>query len=191
MIDSVSEVSMEEPTVVSRYLSNPLLINSLKFDIRLYVLVTSFDPWRIYIYNEGLSRFASEPYDIRSVKLNKYSHLTNYSINKKSDKFVQNDSLEHDDVGHKWSVAAVNRHLEQIGVDLNLLWSRIYDLIIKTFISVDSIFYNALRKYNNNGTKNNCFEVFGFDVLIDSDLKPWLLEVNLSPSLATDSPLDH
>lgn len=39
--------------------------------------------------------------------------------------------------------------------------------------------------------RTNCFEILGFDVLIDSDLKPWLLEVNLSPSLATDSPLDH
>ena len=64
-------------------------------------------------------------------------------------------------------------------------------MILKTLISVDSIILNSLRKYNNNGGKNNCFELLGFDVLVDSELKPWLLEVNLSPSLATDSPLDH
>ena len=47
----------------------------------------------------------------------------------------------------------------------------------------------AMKK--NAMHRTNCFEILGFDVLIDSDLKPWLLEVNLSPSLAADSPLDH
>ena len=37
---------------------------------------------------------------------------------------------------------------------------------------------------------NSCFEVLGFDVLIDSNLKPWLMEVNMSPSMNSDSPLD-
>jgi tubulin polyglutamylase TTLL5 len=45
-----------------------------------------------------------------------------------------------------------------------------------------------LKKYNLG--RNNCFEIFGYDVILDSELKPWLLEVNLSPSLACESPLD-
>jgi hypothetical protein len=85
MIDDISEVPIDQTCVVSKYLSNPLLINGLKFDIRLYVLVTSFEPWRVYIYNEGIARFASEPYNNASAKNNKFSHLTNYSINKKSE----------------------------------------------------------------------------------------------------------
>ena len=44
-----------------------------------------------------------------------------------------------------------------------------------------------MKKMQN---KSNCFELLGYDVLIDGDLKPWLMEVNLSPSLATESPLD-
>ena len=75
--------------VISKYIYKPLLINGLKFDIRMYVLVTSLDPLRIYLYNEGLVRFASEPYQM-SDKQKKFSHLTNYSVNKKSDTFVQN-----------------------------------------------------------------------------------------------------
>ena len=81
----------------------------------------------------------------------------------------------------------MSKHLEQIGIDLNFMWSKIYDVILKSLLSIDSIVYNNLKKLPN---KNNCFELLGYDILIDSDLKPWLMEVNLSPSLATDSPLD-
>lgn len=71
---------------------------------------------------------------------------------------------------------------------MNLLWSRIYDLIIKTLLCSENYIVQSMKKYNCNRT--NCYELLGFDVLIDSDLKPWLLEVNISPSLATDAPLD-
>lgn len=89
LIDDVNEVSVEETSVISRYISNPLLINGHKFDLRLYVVVTSLEPLRVYIYKEGLARFASEEYVGSKVsKDNMYVHLTNYSINKKNDKFV-------------------------------------------------------------------------------------------------------
>jgi hypothetical protein len=87
LIDDISEVPIDEPCIVSKYVNNPMLINGLKFDLRIYVLVTSMDPWRIYIFNEGLARFASETYNASGGKGNKYAHLTNYSINKKSDKY--------------------------------------------------------------------------------------------------------
>lgn len=71
---------------------------------------------------------------------------------------------------------------------MGLLWSRIYDVIIKSIISGEHYVIAGMKKYNLH--RNNCFEVFGYDIILDSELKPWLLEVNLSPSLACDSPLD-
>ena len=57
----------DDHAVVCKYISNPLLVNRHKFDLRVYVLLTCIDPLRIYVYNEGLVRFASEPYDLTKV----------------------------------------------------------------------------------------------------------------------------
>ena len=78
-----------ESVIVSRYLDDPLLIYGHKFDLRLYVVITSFDPLRVYIYREGLARFASEKYNNDPMSEEyKFSHLTNYSINKKNENYI-------------------------------------------------------------------------------------------------------
>ena len=72
---------------------------------------------------------------------------------------------------------------------MNLFWARIYDVIIKSFLAGENSIFQASKKVCLH--KSNCFEVFGYDILLDSDLKPWLVEINLSPSFACDSALDH
>ena len=178
----------DESCIISRYIPNPLLINGLKFDLRIYVVVTCFDPLRIYIYNEGLTRFASEKYKLSDCKSNRFAHLTNYSVNKKNEKFVQNTNATEDGKGNKWSLSALFKHFDVIGVDCDLLWSRVYDIIIKSFISVEGVLNQTAKKFSCH--RSNCFELFGFDILIDSGLHPWLMEINLTPSLACESPLD-
>lgn len=59
------------------------MIDGFKFDLRVYVALTSVNPLRVYVYDEGLVRFASEKYDTSDLK-NIFSHLTNYSINKRN-----------------------------------------------------------------------------------------------------------
>lgn len=69
--------------MVSHYVSNPLLVEGYKFDIRLYVAITSVNPLRIYMFEEGLARFATAPYTTeQSEWSNRFVHLTNYSVNK-------------------------------------------------------------------------------------------------------------
>ena len=115
LIDDISEVNVDDLSIVSRYIANPLLINGHKFDLRIYVLVTSVEPLRIYVFKEGLARFATQVYSTQSgqgCKDNKFVHLTNYSINKKSSNYMQGDDLENDDFGFKWSLSAFCKHLE-------------------------------------------------------------------------------
>ena len=88
IVDDITEVNVDDLSIISRYIANPLLINGHKFDLRIYVLVTSVDPLRIYVFKEGLARFATEEYQSKNAKGNKFIHLTNYSINKKSDNYV-------------------------------------------------------------------------------------------------------
>lgn len=76
---------------VQKYIHNPYLIKGYKFDIRLYALVTSYHPMTVYLYREGLVRFATQKYkkSITGTSLDKFIHLTNTSINKHNPIFLE------------------------------------------------------------------------------------------------------
>ncbi|KAF8566870.1 hypothetical protein P879_07794 [Paragonimus westermani] len=189
IVSHPEEIPYEEPVIVSRYISNPFLLDGFKFDVRLYAAVTSYEPLVVYLYEEGLVRFATVRYQygVRHLKT-QCMHLTNYSVNKKNFEFVQNDDANVEDFGNKWSLGALLRYLKSEGADVTGLMVRIEDIIVKSFLSVVGPIASACNMFHTS--RSQCFELYGFDIIVDENFRPWLLEVNLSPSLACDSPLD-
>ncbi|EAS01764.2 tubulin-tyrosine ligase family protein (macronuclear) [Tetrahymena thermophila SB210] len=189
--DNIQEILKKQngSMVVCHYIQNPMLINDLKFDLRIYVVVTSINPLKIFIYDDGLARFATSAYNTdKNTRPSRYVHLTNYSVNKYAQNFVPNKDAQDDAQGSKWSLTAFKDYLKINGINYQLIFDRIEDLAVKTILSIENMMNSAFEMHVPY--RNNCFELFGFDILIDSNLKPWLLEVNLSPSMNTDSPLD-
>ena len=85
-------------------------------------------------------------------------------------------------------MTALKEFLQSQGVSFDSIWDGIKDIAIKTIISIETIINSAMNMYVP--CSKNCFELFGFDILIDENLRPWLLEVNLSPSMNTDTSID-
>lgn len=115
-------------------------------------------------------------------------HLTNYAVNKNSDDY---ESGGEEDAGHKRYLHHIFNHIkEHYGETVNV-WERIKDLICKTLITVQpSLAHQYMSCRPHDFENSSCFEILGFDVMIDYKLRPWLLEVNHSPSFNTDSDLD-
>ena len=179
--------------VVQRYINKPYLIEGLKFDLRVYVLVYGCDPLRVYMYKEGLVRLASRKYLIpNNGNINDlYIHLTNYAINKNNEEYIFNNDADNADTGHKRSLSFLWKFIDANGGNSKIVIQRIKDAIVKTLCAVQPQLAYGYRTCQPSDDKNNkCFEILGFDILLDHKLKPWLLEVNHTPSFSTDTPFD-
>ncbi|NWW61848.1 TTLL4 polyglutamylase, partial [Ifrita kowaldi] len=188
VIHKWSQLPKRRPLLVQRYLHKPYLIGGKKFDLRLYVYVTCYDPLRVYLFKDGLVRFASCKYSSSMDSLsNKFMHLTNYSVNKKNTEYKSN-SDETACQGHKWALKALWSYLTQKGINSEAIWEKIKDIVIKTIIASEPYVNSLVKMYVRR--PYCCHELFGFDIMLDENLKPWILEVNISPSLHSNSPLD-
>ena len=101
-------------------------------------------------------------------------HLTNYAINKHSEDFIRDD-----EAGSKRRISTTNRYMATKGYDVDKLWADIDDVIIKTLISAHSVLKHNYRTCFPNHVKGSaCFEILGFDVILDRKLRPYIIEVS-------------
>ncbi|XP_047506669.1 tubulin polyglutamylase TTLL13-like [Pieris napi] len=186
---SLKEIKPTDKLICQVYLAKPYLVDGYKFDIRVYTLITSCDPLRIFVYNEGLVRFATSRYADPNVNntTNVFMHLTNYALNKHSRTYVYDS-----EAGSKRKISTLNKILLSQGVDLDRLWHSIDQVIVKTIISAWPILKHSYHAcFPSHDMVHACFEILGFDILLDHKLHPYILEVNHSPSFHTDTQLDR
>ncbi|OAJ37912.1 hypothetical protein BDEG_21882 [Batrachochytrium dendrobatidis JEL423] len=168
VINKWSEIPKKRDLICSQYISNPFLVYQRKFDLRLYVVVTSFDPLRIYLYKDGIVRFASEPYQhnftTKNIR-NRFVHLTNYSINKvrstenstavfnsspEAESSNQHKDKKFDLSDNKWTLSTLQEYMTLHGYNFPPVMDKIRSLLIKTIMSAHTQNTGGVRLYVNN-----------------------------------------
>lgn len=170
-----SEREPPETYVVQRYIDKPYLIGGKKFDIRVYILVTSYVPLKAWLYRSGFARFSNTRYSLDSIT-DQFVHLTNVAIQKTAPDYDP-------EKGCKWSLQEFRMYLtaKHGHETVKRLFQQMDDIFIKSLQSVQKLIIND----------KHCFELYGFDIMFDDTLKPWIIEVNASPSLTASSPTDY
>merc|ERR1719409_1648609 len=104
-------------------------------------------------------------------------HLTNVAVQKQAENY-------DDKRGGKWDLHELKMYLyakEENREKVDGLFSAIQDVVVYSLLSVQKVMIQD----------KHCFELYGYDIMISSDLKPWLIEVNASPSLTANTPHDY
>jgi hypothetical protein len=160
--------------VVQKYLEKPLLYNNRKFDIRVWVLVDHL--LNVFMFKEGHLKASSETFDMNNP--DPFIHLTNYSVQKYSDNFSKYE------YGNEISFKQLGDFLQSSGIKID-----IFKEIVPKIKKIIDISMNSAKGKLNKKECQFCFQLFGYDLIIDKNLEVWLLEINDNPGLSESSPL--
>ena len=162
--------------IIQRYIADPLLLpeHPYKHSLRRYVAITSLDPVVAHHHMAGPVKFTSRPYGTSADQLaDPLIHFTN--------PHVQRENIDVVDPVRSVSASQYREQLERAGLDHDRLWQR-----LETALAAAVRAHAApLARTSRNVTPHldRCFELLGFDVVVDSELQPWLVECNVSPAL--------
>ena len=180
ILDEIEECKSKcNHLIIQKYIEAPLLYNNRKFDIRIWVLFTFISKnynFEVYVFKEGHLKACSEPFNLMSDDL--YVHLTNYSVQK------YNANFSKIEIGNEISFQTFQDDLDKKNKNKNFK-KDIYPKILK----IIAITANSCKNKMNILNRNNCFEIFGYDFILDVNFEPFLLEVNTNPGLEESSPL--
>ena len=133
------------------------------------MLITGISPLKIYLNIDGLVRIAASNYSLDNLNLS--SHLTGITTNQKKKTFKKNNNYFSED-GNDWSLFVFKNYYERQGKNYTLLWNKIKDIVIKSFIFLTEEPIN----YEKYIKEKKLYQIWGIDVLIDSNGRPWLIE---------------
>eukprot|EP01062_Namystynia_karyoxenos_P033877 TRINITY_DN24868_c0_g1_i2.p1 TRINITY_DN24868_c0_g1~~TRINITY_DN24868_c0_g1_i2.p1 ORF type:complete len:553 (+),score=179.84 TRINITY_DN24868_c0_g1_i2:76-1659(+) len=180
--DQVNVGCFADGCVVQRYVSpGSVLLDGCKFDVRLYVLVTSLSPLRIYAGTDGLVRVCCMPFgepgrDGNDLK----KHVTNRKLNAGDGSYVAGD--EAGMTGNNRGYAA----LRAAGVLCRDFWKRCHSVVLRTIFAFLPFALDALS--GSGGDGRMCFELLAYDFTLAADGEPLLCEVNQRPSFSLRDP---
>ncbi|KAK5584376.1 hypothetical protein RB653_005987 [Dictyostelium firmibasis] len=161
--------------IVQKYIESPYTIENTKFDIRQFVLVKSLNPLVIFKLKECYLRFCSIEYSNDDLN-DRFVHLSNYQVQKDFSK----EKNKWSKVSNQWSLSQFKDYLssdETSKKNNNTQWDNVLNEKIKKLI------ITTIKSWPRNGQNKGSFELLGFDILLNDQLEPMLLEVNTNPGL--------
>ncbi len=162
--------------VVQKYIENPLLIDGRKFDIRAYMIVVCMKPYLV-LYQPGYVRMSLNAYTTENFAKDKITHLTNNS--------VQKNHPDYKNLKEK-SIISIDNLVENI-ISMGKLQSK-EEYAVKVDKKIQEIMTLIFTVIKDKlDRKFGCFELFGFDFLLDDNLNPYLIEINTNPAIYTDT----
>jgi hypothetical protein len=180
--DQPSRLLARTDVVVQRYVDRPYLVDGRKGHLRIYCLITSMSPLRAYVYSEGIVRFAPEPYDPSPERLADVSmHVTNTALHRGHPGLVISEDPNKEDEGAVWSLSAYLKRIEADGGDRQAVFGEIRDLV-GWFVRLLRREGLIERQARRGSPRAFASKLLGFDVLLDADGHPWLLEIQAKPA---------